>query len=88
MAKAKTTMKYEFRDWIGEMNTVEVKGDVILSNPEHHIYLARLSKHTFRVHYGLQHKFFGSIEDAVADFGNCFLHACECNGIELRKEFT
>jgi hypothetical protein len=89
MAKAKTSsMTYECRDWTGKTNTVEVKGDIILSHPESHIYLARLSKHTYRVHYGLQHKFWRSLEDAVADFGNCFLHACECDGIELRKEHS
>jgi hypothetical protein len=68
-------VNYKYRDWIGDLHTVKVSGEVILSSPECHIYLARLSKHTYRVHYGLQHKFHGSLEDAVADFGDCFLHA-------------
>jgi hypothetical protein len=67
--------EYKYRDSIGEVHTVTAKGAVILSDPVGHIYLARLSKTTYRVHYGLQHKFFGSLEDAVAEFGNCFLHA-------------
>jgi hypothetical protein len=71
-------MTYQYRDWIGEIQTVVVKGEVILSNPDNHIYLAKLSINTYRVHYGLQRTFHGSLEDAVADFGNCFLHAQGC----------
>ena len=68
-------MSYQCRDWIGETHTVRVQGEVILANAESNIYLAKLSKTTFRVHYGLQHTFHGSLEDAVVEFGNCFLHA-------------
>lgn len=81
-------MTYEFKDWTGESHTITVKGNVLLSNTESHIYLAQLTKRTFRVHYGLQHSFHGLLEDAVADFGSCFLHACERDGIQLRKELT
>lgn len=38
----------------------------------------RLCKTTYRVHYGLQHTFHGSLGAAMVEFGNCFLHAQDC----------
>lgn len=67
--------KYTYKDWKGETHTVRVSGEVLLSSKEHCIYLVKLSKKTYRVHYGLEQTFHGSLEDAVADFGDCFLHA-------------
>ena len=69
------TTTYEFIDWIGEKNVVTMKGEIILSCPEHHIYIAQLARRAFRVNYGLQHSFHGTLENATVEFGNCFLQA-------------
>jgi len=75
MTAKDSTTTYEYTDRIGEKHTVAMKGEVILSCPTHHIYIAQLARRAFRVHYGLQHSFHGTLEAATVEFGNCFLHA-------------
>ena len=72
-------MTYECLDWAGDRHKVSIEGDVILSSQEHHIYISMSclppTRPSFSVYYKLQCKQYGSLEEAIAEFANCFLHA-------------
>jgi hypothetical protein len=71
-------MRYEYANYAGQLEQVNVGGIVLLRDDNRRIYLTREGKR-FAVYYGLSYEAYGDLANALAAYANCAQHSIECD---------